>query len=175
MGIDLWKLGMGMRNPGGLRSNSFLNPVQNPFSAGNVWLSDLKLSGKKLYKGSGKKSDHRSNKQSDKQSDEKSDKGSDHRFYKESDQKTEKRYDGKTDAETTDELFENRLEEKSETAEGKEARKRSKAPETLEQKSSMNLQEAVVWAEILGDPVSRKRRKKRTGQLYGNQGYAGRR
>lgn len=44
-----------------------------------------------------------------------------------------------------------------------------------EQTFSLNLQEAVVWAEILGDPVSRKRRKKRAGQLYGNQGYVGRR
>lgn len=41
--------------------------------------------------------------------------------------------------------------------------------------SSMNLQKAIVWAEILGEPVSRKRRKKRMGQLYGDQGYAGRR
>ena len=44
-----------------------------------------------------------------------------------------------------------------------------------EKNPSMSLQEAVVWAEILGEPVSRKRRKKRMGQLYGNQGYAGRR
>jgi hypothetical protein len=43
------------------------------------------------------------------------------------------------------------------------------------QQPAMTLQEAVVWAEILGDPVSIKRRKKRMGQIYGNQGYAGRR
>lgn len=183
MGIDLWKLGMDMRNPGGFRSNSFLNPLQNSFPARNVWLSDLKLSGKKPDKGLGKKSekrpeknsDNRPDKKSDKQSDEKFDKGSDHRLYKESDKRTEKRYDGKPGAETTDELHENQSDEKLEVFEEKETWRGSKAPETLAQKPSLDLQEAVVWSEILGDPVSRKRRKKRMGQLYGNQSYAGRR
>lgn len=36
------------------------------------------------------------------------------------------------------------------------------------------LQRAIVWAEILGDPVSVRRRKKRVNQFYGNQGNANR-
>lgn len=35
---------------------------------------------------------------------------------------------------------------------------------------SVNLQEAVIWAEILGEPVSRKRRRRRVKNQYGNQG-----
>lgn len=41
--------------------------------------------------------------------------------------------------------------------------------------SARSLQEAVIWAEVLGDPVSRRRRKKRVNQLYVNQGNASRR
>lgn len=37
------------------------------------------------------------------------------------------------------------------------------------------LQDRMVWAEILGEPVSVRRRKKRVEQLYGNQGHAYRR
>ena len=37
------------------------------------------------------------------------------------------------------------------------------------------LQEAIVWAEILDDPVSVKRRKRRVNQYYGDQGNAYRR
>lgn len=39
-------------------------------------------------------------------------------------------------------------------------------------KNTVDLQQAVLWSEILGDPVSRKRRKKRVNQLYGNQSNA---
>lgn len=38
-----------------------------------------------------------------------------------------------------------------------------------------DLKQAVLWAEILGDPVSVKRRKRRSEKLHGYQGYAGRR
>lgn len=37
------------------------------------------------------------------------------------------------------------------------------------------LQSHIIWAEILGEPVSVKRRKKRVEQLYGNQCHAYRR
>ncbi len=39
----------------------------------------------------------------------------------------------------------------------------------------ISLAEAVIWSEILGDPISVRRRKKRMERFYGNQGYAGRR
>ena len=39
----------------------------------------------------------------------------------------------------------------------------------------MELRDAVVWAEILGDPVSRKRKKSRMERGYGNQSYDHRR
>lgn len=38
-----------------------------------------------------------------------------------------------------------------------------------------NLEEIIVWSEIIGDPVSVKRRKQRNERRYGYQGYAGRR
>lgn len=38
-----------------------------------------------------------------------------------------------------------------------------------------DLKQAVLWAEILGDPVSVKRRKRRSEKLHGYQGYACRR
>lgn len=38
-----------------------------------------------------------------------------------------------------------------------------------------SMAEAIVWSEILGDPVSVRRRKKRMERFYGNQGDAGRR
>lgn len=38
-----------------------------------------------------------------------------------------------------------------------------------------DLQQAVLWAEILGEPVSVRRRKKRMNQFNGNQGNAYRR
>ena len=41
--------------------------------------------------------------------------------------------------------------------------------------SAEYLQNRMIWAEILGEPVSVKRRKKRVEQLYGNQGHAYRR
>lgn len=41
--------------------------------------------------------------------------------------------------------------------------------------SAEQLQDRVMWAEILGEPVSVKRRKKRMEQIYGNQGHAYRR
>lgn len=41
--------------------------------------------------------------------------------------------------------------------------------------NAMNLQEAVLWAEILGEPVSKKRRRERMEKVYGNSGYVGRR
>jgi hypothetical protein len=37
-----------------------------------------------------------------------------------------------------------------------------------EQPLAINLSDAVVWAEILGEPVCRKHRRKRMGQQYGN-------
>lgn len=37
------------------------------------------------------------------------------------------------------------------------------------------LQDRMIWAEILGEPVSVKRRKKKVEQLYGNRGHAYRR
>lgn len=37
------------------------------------------------------------------------------------------------------------------------------------------LGQAILWSEILGDPVFRKRRRKRMSQQYGNQGDAYRR
>ena len=40
--------------------------------------------------------------------------------------------------------------------------------------TGMNLQEAVVWSEILGEPVCRKNRRRRRARSYGNRGYAGR-
>ena len=39
----------------------------------------------------------------------------------------------------------------------------------------INLQEAVVWAEILGEPVSKRRRRRRVSWQDGNQGNADRR
>lgn len=39
----------------------------------------------------------------------------------------------------------------------------------------VNLAEAMVWTELLGEPAYRKRRRKRMEQQYGNQGYADRR
>lgn len=159
MGIDLWKFGMNMRNPGMFRSNSFLNPLQNSFSVMNVRLSSLKPAGKKP--------DGRS----DKRLDQRTDKSPDER----AEIRLEKKSDRKPDTGAADEHYENQLEEKAEELETKEAGKERRAPVTLERKPAIDFQEAVVWAEILGDPVSRKRRKKRMGQLYGDQGYAGRR
>jgi hypothetical protein len=40
---------------------------------------------------------------------------------------------------------------------------------------AVNLQDAMAWAEILGDPVSKKRRRRRVSQQYGNQGNVNRR
>lgn len=37
---------------------------------------------------------------------------------------------------------------------------------------TMNLDELMMWKEILGEPLSKKRRKKRMEQRYANQGYA---
>lgn len=55
-------------------------------------------------------------------------------------------------------------------------REEPKASDSTQQfqplKDQAYLQQAVLWAEILGDPVSKKRRKKRIGQLYGNQSNA---
>ena len=34
------------------------------------------------------------------------------------------------------------------------------------------LQKAILWSEILGEPVSKKRRRRRVNQYYGNQGHA---
>lgn len=45
----------------------------------------------------------------------------------------------------------------------------------LQVKEPTSLQEAILWAEILGEPVSVRRRKKRVNQCYGNQGNAYRR
>lgn len=42
-------------------------------------------------------------------------------------------------------------------------------------KSREELQEAVIWAEILGEPLAKRRRRERMRQYYGNQGYVGRR
>lgn len=41
-------------------------------------------------------------------------------------------------------------------------------------KSREELQEAVIWAEILGEPLAKRRRRERMRQYYGNQGYVGR-
>lgn len=35
---------------------------------------------------------------------------------------------------------------------------------------TMNLQEAFVWTEILGEPMARKSRRRRVNQRYGSQG-----
>jgi hypothetical protein len=40
---------------------------------------------------------------------------------------------------------------------------------------AVNLQDAMAWAEILGDPVSKKRRRRRVSQQYGNQSNVNRR
>lgn len=40
---------------------------------------------------------------------------------------------------------------------------------------SMSMREAVVWAEILGEPVSQKRRRRRVNLHNGNQSNANRR
>lgn len=40
------------------------------------------------------------------------------------------------------------------------------------EKNPEALRQAVFWAEVLGEPVSVKRRKKRVNQQYGNQGNA---
>lgn len=45
------------------------------------------------------------------------------------------------------------------------------APLDVVQSSHVNLREAVRWSEILGEPVSKRRRKRRLDS-YGNQGYA---
>lgn len=37
--------------------------------------------------------------------------------------------------------------------------------------ATMSLKDTIVWAEILGEPVSKKRRRKRM-ERYGDQGYA---
>ena len=42
---------------------------------------------------------------------------------------------------------------------------------TAPKEAPMNLAQAMAWAEVLGEPVSRKRRRKRM-EMYGNQGYA---
>lgn len=41
--------------------------------------------------------------------------------------------------------------------------------------SAEQMQDRMIWAEILGEPVSVKRRKKRMERLYGNQSHAYRR
>ena len=38
----------------------------------------------------------------------------------------------------------------------------------------ISMEEAMMWSEILGEPVCKKRRRKRMEQRYGNQGYADR-
>jgi len=38
----------------------------------------------------------------------------------------------------------------------------------------ISLEEAIMWSEILGEPLSKKRRRKRMEQRYGNQGYVNR-
>lgn len=43
------------------------------------------------------------------------------------------------------------------------------------QLSEKRLQEAFVWAEILGEPMAHKRRTRRVNQRYGNQSNADRR
>lgn len=165
MGMDLWKLGMNMRNPGGLRSNSFLNPLQNSFSTGNMWSSNLKLPGKRP--------DKSAKKRADKSTETSTDTGTE----TSSDASTDTGSSWERDAEAVEELYEDQMEEGLEAFEEEETKKGSKVPEILtrEQKPSLDLQEAVAWAEILGEPAYRKHRKKRMGQLYGNQSYAGRR
>lgn len=46
---------------------------------------------------------------------------------------------------------------------------------SVQQFFTEQMQDRMIWTEILGEPVSVKRRKKRMEQLYGNQGHAYRR
>lgn len=43
------------------------------------------------------------------------------------------------------------------------------------QSAGLDLRQAILWSEILGDPISVKRKKRRMEHLYGNQGYDRRR
>ena len=50
-----------------------------------------------------------------------------------------------------------------------------KSHETVPLRNADNscwLEEVMMWSEILGEPLSKKRRKKRMEQRYANQGYA---
>lgn len=70
--------------------------------------------------------------------------------------------------------------DKAVCAEKKESHTESAEVFKNEQRGEMipsreKLREYMVWAEILGEPVSVKNRKKRVERIYGNQGHADRR
>lgn len=63
-------------------------------------------------------------------------------------------------------------EKKSEEPKHKELKSKERVAAAVKEPETIELQEAVLWAEILGEPVSKKRRRRRIEQIYGNQSYA---
>lgn len=149
--LNLGNLGMSMGNLSRLHSNPFGNPALYPFSKKPV-LSFPR-------KSPGMKPDRRQHMHPEEEETE-----------KEQTEEITEQYEedgGMSEDQTAEEIGKS----SEETGRCRERR----MPDGKPAASSINLQEAVVWAEILGDPVSRKRRKTRMRQGYGNQGYAGRR